>query len=291
VITSASPAADPLAVPDAIARIRTGLPGLSASERRVAEVVLADPEAVVHLSVARLAQLAGTSTASVVRACQALGFEGFQTLRLAVARGGVRLVQEIHEDVHPDDSGIELLSKVVAKGADAVRNSVTTIDAETLDLAIDAIGAARKVLVLGIGVASPLALETAYRLVYLGVDADAPTDRCDQLARATRLRPGDVALALSHHGTTPETVRGAEVAAQAGATVVALTSFHDSPLTRIADLALVAGSEESSLRIEAMASRLVHLSVLDAIFVALALRKDGAMDSLTLVNDVVESFG
>lgn len=38
------------------------------------------------------------------------------------------------------------------------------------------------------------------------------------------------------------------------------------------DLALVAGSRETAFRVEAMASRVAHLTVLDALLVAVALR-------------------
>ena len=60
--------------------------------------------------------------------------------------------------------------------------------------------------------------------------------------------------------------------ALAGAQVVAVTSFFHSPLTEVAHLTLVCGSKETAFRVEAMASRLAHLTVLDALYVALAVR-------------------
>ena len=67
-------------------RVRAALPLLGPSERRVAQVILDRPGAVTEWSTAELATEAGTSTATVVRACQNLGFRGFQHLRLEVAR-------------------------------------------------------------------------------------------------------------------------------------------------------------------------------------------------------------
>ncbi len=50
------------------------------------------------------------------------------------------------------------------------------------------------------------------------------------------------------------------------------TSFSRSPIAELAEVVLVAGGPERSFRLEAMASRLAHLGVLDALGVAVALR-------------------
>ena len=62
----------------------------------------------------------------------------------------------------------------------------------------------------------------------------------------------------------------ATAAAAAGATVIAVTSYLRSPLTELATIVLAAGSREMSFRLEAMASRIAHLVVLDALMVAVA---------------------
>jgi len=57
---------------------------LSPAERRVAEVVLRDPECVAFGTVARVAERAGTSGASVVRLSTRLGYAGYSELQAAV---------------------------------------------------------------------------------------------------------------------------------------------------------------------------------------------------------------
>jgi DNA-binding MurR/RpiR family transcriptional regulator len=54
---------------------------LSPALRRVAELLLVDPEAIAFGTVASVAERAGTSTPSVVRLATALGYEGFADLR------------------------------------------------------------------------------------------------------------------------------------------------------------------------------------------------------------------
>ncbi|MEW6268414.1 MAG: MurR/RpiR family transcriptional regulator, partial [Thermodesulfobacteriota bacterium] len=57
---------------------------LSPGERRVAEVVTSDPEAVAFGTVAAVARRAGTSGPTVVRFADRLGYAGFVGLQAAV---------------------------------------------------------------------------------------------------------------------------------------------------------------------------------------------------------------
>lgn len=77
-----------------LARIRSSAVFLSPSEAKVAGVILANPEEVVEWSTAQLALRADTATATVIRACQSLGFRGFQHLRLELERSTPLLPRE-----------------------------------------------------------------------------------------------------------------------------------------------------------------------------------------------------
>ena len=95
-------------------------------------------------------------------------------------------------------------------------------------------------------------------------------------------------VAVSHTGSTHETLQAAGGAAQAGATVVAITSFTRSALTELADVVIVSGARELGLRLEAVASRLAHLAVLDALLVAVAERDpERAQAALAVFADVL----
>src|SRR6184192_3926631 len=71
---------------DILVRLRQAVPGLRPGERRIAEAALADPAAVSHLSISELAGRNATSTTTVARFCRSVGFDGYKTFRLALAR-------------------------------------------------------------------------------------------------------------------------------------------------------------------------------------------------------------
>jgi DNA-binding MurR/RpiR family transcriptional regulator len=72
--------------------IRAQSTALTAAERRVAEAILASPQAVGFGTVADLAGAAGVGAASVVRLASKLGFDGFSALQACVQRD---LVQQL----------------------------------------------------------------------------------------------------------------------------------------------------------------------------------------------------
>jgi DNA-binding MurR/RpiR family transcriptional regulator len=269
-------------------RIRAAMPTLTAAKARVARAVLAEPVRVLRMSVSDLASEAETSVATVVRCCQDLDFTGFQDLKIALARESASDEQQLLDDVRPDDSAAEVLTKVTRSTADAISALATNVDTQILDTVANALVNARQILFIAVGTSAPLAADTAYRLTTTGLHATAHSDVHLQHVTARLLAPGDVCVAISHTGSTHETLAGTRAAAAAGATTVAVTSFTRSPLTEIVDHSLIAGSRETSYRVEAMTSRLAHLAVLDALFVLVTLRRpEESRAALATTGDVL----
>ena len=253
------------------AAIRATIGVLIASEARVARLILDAPEDVMRKSVTDVALAAAVSPSTVVRACQRLGYTGFQQLKLALAGDTLPVTTRLQEDVVDTDSPADVLTKVLTGGEEALRAAVGTLDRGAFADAVAWISSAGRVLVCGVGTSSPLAHDVAYRLLTVGIDAEFPPDAHVQHVRAALLSSDDVCVVVSHTGATTETLAVASAAKSAGARCVAVTSFIRSPLTEIVDRALVASSRELSYRVEAMASRIAHLCVLDALVVAVAM--------------------
>jgi DNA-binding MurR/RpiR family transcriptional regulator len=234
--------------------------------------VLADPAGAFEMSVTELAAASETSVGSVVRFCQRLGLKGFQDLKMRLARESGAAANRFPDEVSEGDGAPEVLGKVLTGSARALADAAASpVDGKALTAVVDA----------------PLAADISYRLTTIGLPATFPADVHVQHVTARMLRPGDLLVAISHTGSTTETLAVTRAAAEAGATTAALTSFLDSPLTELVDHLLVAGSRETSYRIEAMTSRLVHLAVLDALYVAVALRSPEAQEALRATGDVL----
>ncbi|MFE1558941.1 MurR/RpiR family transcriptional regulator [Streptomyces sp. NPDC058734] len=264
------------------AHIRAHLSELRDTEARVAQVVLDKGAGLVRLSVSDVAALAGTAPSSVVRACQRLGFRGYQELKIAAARQA-----PAPEPSRDRDPAARALADTIRAGREALDAVAATVTPGDLRAAAELIDAAPRILVAGAGLSGAVALDTAYRLRALGCAVDAPADPLTAQLAASQLPPDGVCLAVSHTGATRSTVDAARRARQAGARVLALTSYARSPLSETADRTLVAGGQDLVFGLETVASRLAHLTVIDALALTLLeLRGEPARAALRLSADV-----
>ena len=271
------------------AAISARLPTLSAAEAKAASTILEQGDNVVYLSASEVADLAGAALSTVVRACQKLGFKGYQDLKIALAREYRPLtISEAEEGVQPTDAPAVVLAKVSGAAREAIESGVAQVDPDAFTEAAGAVASAGRLLCVSVGTSAPLAQDAGYRFQWIGVRADAPADVHAQHVAATLLGPGDVALVVSHSGATRETVAAAEAARQAGAAVVAVTSFLRSPLTQHATISLIPAARSRAWLGEALASRIALMTVIDALWVATTLaRRDAATDVERVVADVL----
>lgn len=105
---------------------------------------------------------------------------------------------------------------------------------ELLDLLVGAYKSRKKILVMGAGRSGLIAKAFGMRLLHLGFTVYALGD-----SLVPSVSKGDIVIAVSGSGSTKLIVTAAETAKTVGAKVVAITSYPDSPLGKLADLTIV----------------------------------------------------
>ncbi|RJL33078.1 MurR/RpiR family transcriptional regulator [Bailinhaonella thermotolerans] len=240
------------------ARLRAAGAGMRASERRVAELMVRLAAELPELGIGEVAERAGVSPSTVVRACQALGYAGFQGVRLAAARARPRPAAP--------DGHLATAAQVARAAVDALG---ATVDEAAVQAVAGALAGARRVLVSGAGLSWPVAQDAGLRLSAIGVDAVAPADPLAAGVLARRFGPEDACLLVSHTGGTRSVVDAARAARERGVTVVALVGFRATPLAGHADHVLVTGGHDPAFRLESTASRVGQFVVFDAVCLAL----------------------
>jgi DNA-binding MurR/RpiR family transcriptional regulator len=257
-----------------LVRLRGLRPSLSPAEDRVAERVLDDPRAAAALTISELADAAQTSETTVLRFCKRLGMPGYPQLRLALAAESAqpRLLTAAVSDINEDDTVDDIISKIAYADASAVEETAQQLDRVALGKAADAIAAATRVDLYGMAASGLVAMDAQQKLHRIGVVAFAWNDPHIALTSATLLGPSDVAIGISHTGTTKETIEALAKARSRGATTIAITNFPLSRLTGTADITLTTAARETSLRSGATASRIAALTVVDCLYIAVAHR-------------------
>jgi DNA-binding MurR/RpiR family transcriptional regulator len=257
-----------------LVRLRGLRPSLSPAEDRVAERVLADPRAAAALTISELAVQARTSETTVLRFCKRLGLPGYPQLRLALAAESAQPRSRIaaDTDINEDDTIDEIISKVAFTDASAVEETAQQLDRALLTRAANAIAGASRVDIYGIGASAIVGTDAQQKLHRIGVIAFSWNDPHIALTSAALLGTRDVAIGISHSGTTRETIESLSRARRQGATTIAITNFPLSRLVESADIVLTTAARETSLRSGATASRIAALTVVDCLYIAVAQR-------------------
>jgi DNA-binding MurR/RpiR family transcriptional regulator len=264
-------ASESLLIENVLARIRSSYKSMGPTSKVVADFILADPNAVIAMSVTELSEATGASQGSVVNFCQNLGMPGFQHLKLSLAQAVVQPVQYIHEDLNREDDTETVCRKVFHGGIQALRDSLSVLDPKALGAAVTALRAAKRIEIYGIGSSAPIAEDAHYRMLRIGLEAKAVTDSHIQAISASRTSPEVAVLTISHTGATRETVVATQLAKEAGATTIVLTNYARTPIQAFADITLFTMARETLFRTEAMTSRIAQLCVIDALIAGLAL--------------------
>jgi DNA-binding MurR/RpiR family transcriptional regulator len=278
---------------DVTTLIRTELPRLAGSLRKVGELILEDPAAVTHCSAAELGRRTGTSQATVTRFCRAIGLDSYQHLliELAQERGRGEATDwgtaEIGPDISPDDSLERVVQVVGTADLRAIQQTIDRIDLDATERAAQALARARRIDVYGVGGSGAVTQETETRLFRIGCSVRGWTEVHAAATSAALLTPADVAIGISHSGATRETLEPFEMAKERGATTIALTTDPRSPLARAADIRLISSSAETSFRAEAISSRHSVLMLVDCLYVRVAqLTYQRASASLALTDHI-----
>lgn len=264
------------------AHLLAALGSATASAARVLNVLMEDPAAAAQLTVTGMAARSRTSEATVVRAARSLGFAGYPQLRLALAASAAGPGTPSAQLAAGLDRTTDLATVVATLAAvesEAIAATAGTLDVAALTAAADAVAAARVVDCYGIGTSALVALDFDHKASRVGLVTRVRTEGHAALVSSALLTPADVALVVSHSGTTPDVVTAARQARSAGAVVVAVTGSAGTPLARQAHHVLRATGRETALRAGAMAARTSSLLIVDALYVAVVQRLGDPADA------------
>jgi DNA-binding MurR/RpiR family transcriptional regulator len=229
---------------DVATRIEQHRDLLSPAEKQVAEVVLRDPEAVAFGTVARVAERAGTSGASVVRLATRLGFPGFSGLQAAVQAAIGQQLRPAAERIR-GEHGSEVVRRTLQAELDNVQRTLTAVDAASFTSAVRLLAdrTRRVVVVAGdaeSGVGAMFA--TGLSLVRDGVDQATGSDVAVARQMAT-CGADTVVVAVDLRRYERWVVEHVTRAVDAGATAVAVTDSLLSPLAAQATVTFTVAAE------------------------------------------------
>lgn len=258
---------------ECLERIRSIYEKQSKAFQKISDYVLENHQKMIYMTVLQLANACGVSEASIVRFCKSIGYSGFNEMKINLAAESDQGGQEIMNDVALTDNEEVILEKVFSHEILALQTTLRGVNRDSFARAVNGIAFANRIEFFACGNTKAVAMDASYRFLRIGIDVRVGIDKMDSLIHASMLGPGDVAIGISHSGSTKATIQMLERARQRGAVTICITGMQQTPIAETADITFVTSAKETECSNVAMTSRIAQHALIDALVVAVAFKR------------------
>lgn len=273
-----------------ISQIRKAIPDMRKSEVKVANYVLENMDAVIHMRIVDLAQEAQVSEPTVVRFCRALGLSGFQAFKVLLAQSNTSIHGIGQFAITETDNSSDIVKKIFDTSVTQIMKVRNYLDEQQISRAVEALTKSKRVEFYGFGASGAVAMDAMHKFFRLQFSSVAYSDPHMQSMSAVTLQKDDVVVAISQSGRTKDLLHAMSIAKQQGARVISL-SPPNTPVSNLADLPIHVHINEDTDVFTPMTSRITHLLVIDCLAVGVAQKKGPDFDDhLAKIKDSISTF-
>ena len=237
-----------------------------------------------------LANQSGVSEPTVIRFCRALGYDGFQSFKLQLARylGSRGIYSQF--SVSDSDSIADVSTKVFDSTIGSLIAVREDLDIAALESAIEALAGAERVEFYGFGASGSVVIDAQHKFFRLQVSAAAYTDPHIQHMSAISLKKNDVVVAISQSGRSTALIQSVTLAKEAGATVIGLVPAN-TPVAELCAIPIHINVKENQHVFSPVSSRIAHLVVIDVLAMGVAQKRGSLLqDHLKRLNKSLKSL-
>ena len=250
---------------DILERIHASYYQLTATERRVADFVLAQHDQVQFMSITQLADECGTAEATISRFCRSLQLKGFNAFKIELARHSVSAPTEKQQEL-PSDTLAGRSLEAGRMAIDAVNQTIKLVEPNQVETAVELIEQAAHVMCIGAGGSMIMASECAHLFSTVTGKFYAVSDSHMQMSAAATMSKEDIIILFSYSGATTGGLQILELAKSRGIKTILVTRFNKSPAAKLADVVLRCGSNEGPFQFGSIPAKVAQLIVMDILF-------------------------
>ena len=283
---------------DILSRLQAGIHGFSKGQRAVANYIIESYDKAAFMTANRLGHTVGVSESTVVRFAMELGYDGYPGLQRALEdmiRTRLTALQRM-EVTHSRMDENHVLPSILQSDIENIKETMNVVEEEAFKEALELILKAKTIYILGVRSSGPLASFLAYymNLIFDNVKLIQTNSISETFEQMFKIGPSDVMIGISFPRYSKRTVKAMEFAKSRGASVIAITDSHHSPIAASADCVLKAHGNMVSF----VDSMVGPLSVVNALVVALSMSRQSevkenleSLENIWKEYDVYESAG
>ena len=264
---------------DILTYIQENMTSFSKGQKLIANYILQSYDKAAFMTASKLGKTVNVSESTVVRFAAELGFDGYPSMQKTLQemiRNKLTAIQRV--EVSKERIGNQdVMTMVMQSDIEKIRMTLDETDQVSFNQAVAAIANAKRIYVLGVRSASVLAnfISFYFRFMFdnlVSVDTSSISEVIEQIVH---ISADDVFIGLSFPRYSKRTIKAMQYAKDQGAKVVAITDSKVSPLTKIADVSLLAKSDMASF----VDSLVAPLSLVNALIVAISREKAVHLES------------
>jgi predicted NBD/HSP70 family sugar kinase/DNA-binding MurR/RpiR family transcriptional regulator len=238
--------------------IESNLHKLTKREQMIAKYIIQNLESVPNRTISELSRQINVSEATITRFCQKLEFGSYNKLRLLAKEASVST--RLYEP-----SEMTSMSEVKESYLSMLKKFDTLHQQKELHELQQQLQVAKQVYVYGGNGLSHVAEQFKFKLMKLGIVADAFSTSYQMEMSTYALTPETIVIGLSTSGYTSDVVTILEKAKEIGCVTVGITSQQDSPLAELSDIRLLIPATEGNERENSFNGEVSSYYLLDAI--------------------------
>lgn len=276
---------------DVLKKIEENYDSFSKRQKTIADYVISNYDKAAFMTAAKLGTTVGVSESTVVRFATELGYKGypgFQKSMEELVRTKLNSIQRM-EVTYGRITQSEILESVLHSDIEKIKMTLSNIDQNAFENAVDTIINAKKIYIVGIRSCSPLAEFLAFYLNLIcdnivKIHANGSSEIFEQLIR---IGEDDVIIGISFPRYSMRTLKALEFASARKAKVITLTDSIHSPINLYSSCNLIARSDMASI----VDSLVAPLSVINALVVALCMKKqDDVITTLETLEEIWDEY-
>ena len=257
---------------DVIGVIDEFYPSMSKGHKAIANYIKEYYDTAVFMTAAKIGEEIGVSESTVVRFASSLGYDGFPDFQSCLAswvKNRMNNVQKIGAK-YGNSSQSQIIDSVLKGDLERINDTLTDLDPNAFEAAIDALLQAKKVYITGIRACAPLAEFLAFYLNMIRDDVICltTTSVSETFEQMLRIDNNDAFVGISFPRYSMRTLKAMEFASDRNAKVISITDSIHSPMCMYSSINLFSRSDMVSV----VDSLVAPLSVINALVVAFCLK-------------------
>ena len=274
---------------DVFTEIRVKYNTLSKNQKTVANYILENRNDCMRKTLTELGKECGLSETTIIRFINKLDYKSYQDFKIDMAQDISRKDMAENEkdekgykDIKYGDSIEDIKSKVISIASLAITDIDELVPVHAMTMAAELIEKSRKIMFFGAGGSGVIATDVYHKFLRCGKNVINETNSHIALIHASQLTVNDLLILISHEGESKEVLECGRLAQKQGAKLLAVTSYMNSDLAKMADLCLFSSTNDAAYYTDAMMSRIVQLIIMDMLYIVISTKAD-ANDALEAI--------